>query len=121
ALGLAARLGGGSAAYYSRVRPLWAKTRSAGRASRDRFGQPAPLVGVQPGPLEQVRPPLEGAQQRLPPPPARDLGMVARQQHLRHRAQRVLDRPRVVRAVEQSVGLEAVLGGGFGVVQRPVL
>ena len=47
--------------------------------------------------------------------------MVAREQHRRDRAEFVLDRTRVMRAVQQAVGLEAVLDRRFGIVQRPVL
>ncbi len=46
--------------------------------------------------------------------------MVSGQQDLRHRSERVFDGPREVRAVQQAV-LEAVLGGRFGVIERPVL
>ena len=44
--------------------------------------------------------------------------MIAGQQHFRNRAQRVLDRAGVVRAIQQAIALETVLQRGFGVVSH---
>ena len=51
---------------------------------------------------EQVGAALEGAPQRLRPPPAGDPGVVARPQHLGHRPAPEVGGPRVLRVLEQA-------------------
>jgi len=63
---------------------------------------------------------LPGTSKCLFPPPFRDRRMVAGQQHRRHLAELVRDRPRVVRAVEQAVRERILLRRGR-VVERAVL
>src|SRR5580765_4403320 len=54
--------------------------------------------------FEQVRPSEPGPAERLLQPPAPDVLVVPRQQHLRHLASRIQLGTRVLRAVEQPVG-----------------
>src|SRR5262249_52447992 len=62
----------------------------------------AAVLGREIGALEQLRPPLERALERLLAPPARDRGVIAGEQDLRHRPAAVVGRPRVVRRVEEA-------------------
>ena len=71
--------------------------------------------------VQQVRPAQPGPAQACCRRQRAICGVVAGQQHRRHLAQRVFDRPGVVRAVQQAVALEAVLQRRFGVVQRALL
>src|SRR5512139_340202 len=59
------------------------------------------LLGIELGSLQQFRPPLERAPERLSAPPAPDLAVVPRQQDSRHFPVPELGRPRVLGKVEQ--------------------
>ena len=95
--------------------------RSARHPGRAEGLQQDPVLFRQAGLVQQVRAPQPGPAQRLHPPPARDFGVVAGQQYLGNRAQFVLDRPGVVRTVEQAIGPKAVLLARIGVVQGAFL
>jgi hypothetical protein len=71
--------------------------------------------------IDQVRPAQPRPPQRLLAPPAGNPGVVARHQHRRDRAELMFDRSREVRAIQQPVLLEAVLGCRLAVVQRTLL
>src|SRR5262245_21844480 len=68
------------------------------------FVQQLAFLCVQFPRLQQIGPAQPGPSQRLLQPPAPDVRVVPRQQHLRHLAARVRLGPRVLRAIEQPVG-----------------
>jgi len=79
-------------------------------------GQRALLI-IQFRRVQQRRAPLERAAERHLPPPASNLRVMARQEHLGHRVPRHLCRPRVVRMVQQT-GDERLLRRRLGIAQH---
>src|SRR4026209_1903930 len=65
------------------------------------FLEQPPLLARQLTRVQQIRAPCARAPQRVPSPPALDLGVVAREQHRRHRPSFPHLGPRVVRPVEE--------------------
>src|SRR5688500_6601534 len=63
--------------------------------------QPLAIRRVQVGAGQQIRPPRQRAAQPFAPPPFVDLGMMPREEHLRHRLAAPHRRPGVVRVIEQ--------------------
>src|SRR5229473_689957 len=58
---------------------------------------------------QQIRPPFERSRHRFAFPPAPDLGVVARQQHVGHAQHLIFGRPRVLRKIEQPAAERIVL------------
>src|SRR5688572_18932840 len=68
------------------------------------LGQQGGVLGGQPGPLDQVRPPLARGAQRFLAPPAADAAVVAGEEHLGHGVPAHHRRPGVMGEVQDPVG-----------------
>src|SRR5438270_12790779 len=82
------------------------------------FEQP-PVLGREGKLLEEVGAPLTRPQERLPPAPARDTGVIAAQERLRDAHPAKFRRPCVLRPLQQHLAAERLPSGALLVSEHP--